>query len=589
MKVNYFYAIAALGMMASCSNPDYFNTEEGSEYREYNVQKVKAEYEKNFLAAYGAVDPNETWDHSSYAKQTRGIAEGTEIIDVWNNYPVQEKDIDETVKPWSDYFTDMSLCSSFVEKQGYPQLGNDGKNNSAWGSLDYTLIANGDLAISPVWHHNCMIDYLFVVEGYNPSTNYITRYVFTQKDIDDVNNYQPKKDEYTYDQAFNHDGVMQTGVWKVPFEQGTVVRMYLAKKGAGERELATENGYAIKGSTINAYHSIDGEYQKGINLYRENLIHENKNPYFSEVYLLDDPMHRDYNANGKYTDKEGKKYDLVSGQDHDYNDLAVLVGNFSKTPTTDDKTITIVRTVTKRYMCEDLGANQSSDIDFNDLVVDMAEAQYIIDLESNIDKYEIVNSIKTTANNVERPVVASTMSQVSLTAEGEWPKIYAQHQNAIIRAMGGTLNFEFYVGNKKVYEKDGHSAYAYTQMLNTQNGYDAAKVIENINLDEFGKPWIMNENNLKLVVTRDNKSNDGVQELGPNKTKEQWEIRFPKTGEVPYMIALDPYWKTEIMPYGTEILDPWKPMKWNDERSSVLTDVNSPMYLLQKEVYGEQQ
>ena len=42
-KYIYVSAILCAGLMASCSTTDYYNTQEGGAYREYYVQKIKAD------------------------------------------------------------------------------------------------------------------------------------------------------------------------------------------------------------------------------------------------------------------------------------------------------------------------------------------------------------------------------------------------------------------------------------------------------------------------------------------------------------------------------------------------------------------
>ncbi|MCF0159499.1 MAG: hypothetical protein HUJ99_01795, partial [Bacteroidaceae bacterium] len=186
MKVNYFYAIAALGMMASCSNPDYFNTEEGSEYREYNVQKTKAEYEKNFVANFGEINPNQPWDLSTVSLSTRAAAaESMEIG--WDEATTEyvENIVESDVNSDSFDSSKNGPCD-FNDSKKY--LSEDGKKHLEFGVLDYTIQTTGDyLLLSAAWHSICEPGYVLVVDGYNPVSGKVSRHIFTQEDIKELN------------------------------------------------------------------------------------------------------------------------------------------------------------------------------------------------------------------------------------------------------------------------------------------------------------------------------------------------------------------------------------------------------------------
>jgi len=151
--------------------------------------------------------------------------------------------------------------------------------------------------------------------------------------------------------------------------------------------------------------------------------------------------------------------------DGDYSDLIFLVRNVDP-----------VKPIEKRYMVEDLGS--IGDFDFNDIVVDVKE-----------------------------------------DALGK--------QKAIIRAMGGTLDFTLQIGNTTWTKSVNGVAKGYqpTVMYNT-NPIDGAMV-----LDEFDVTgWNPAENNITVSVK--SKDNNGVITVIP----------FPKKGEVPMIIAFDTFY-----------------------------------------------
>ena len=163
--------------------------------------------------------------------------------------------------------------------------------------------------------------------------------------------------------------------------------------------------------------------------------------------------------------------------DNDYSDLICLVKNADP-----------VKPIEKRYLIEDLGGK--SDFDFNDIVVDFKQDIY-------------------------------------------------GNQKAIIRAMGGTIDFTIKCGNvtwtKSV---DGVAAgYDVNTMYNTKPAIIFDKVLAEFDLN---KQWKPSQNN--IAVTVKTKQNNGV--------LVETDFAFPRTGEVPFIIAFDPLynWLEEYVP-----------------------------------------
>ena len=195
--------------------------------------------------------------------------------------------------------------------------------------------------------------------------------------------------------------------------------------------------------------------------------------------------------------------------DNDYEDLVFLVyGKFSINEPEE-----VFATITKRYMVEDLGS--TDDFDFNDIVVDVSQTEkttyyYVIDSEKG----------EKTLANTEGPVVVS--------------------QKAVVRAAGGILDFTINIGSSS-WTKSEHLT-PFDQMMNTGIGsaIDYNAVLDQFNIEN--KDWNPETNNITIsVVGRGN--NAGVQ-----------VIPFPKEGEIPMIIAVDPTWN------------------WMSERQSVPAD-----------------
>jgi hypothetical protein len=141
-------------------------------------------------------------------------------------------------------------------------------------------------------------------------------------------------------------------------------------------------------------------------------------------------------------------------------------------------------------MMEDLGG--MDDFDFNDIVVDVYNRTKEI-LWYDVDE------------NGEEKLDESKTETKEMTPL------------AIVRAMGGTLDFTLTIGNKTWTKSD---KFNFKDMLNTRN------IDWNKNLDEFeAEGWIYKDNNVSVTVVSDGKKRD---------------VKFSKGGTAPMIIAVDP-------------------------------------------------
>ena len=149
--------------------------------------------------------------------------------------------------------------------------------------------------------------------------------------------------------------------------------------------------------------------------------------------------------------------------------------------------------VCKRYMVEDLGS--IGDFDFNDVVVDFYQTS----------------------------IVNENTQQITY------------EKTAVVRAMGGTYNFTLKVGDTPVWNKST-KGFTSTTMYNTQGTIDYNKVYgETFAVDS----WNPDENNITIEVVKEgDTTNDGV-----------YTVKFPKAGEAPMIIAVDPIrkWMNEYI------------------------------------------
>ena len=175
----------------------------------------------------------------------------------------------------------------------------------------------------------------------------------------------------------------------------------------------------------------------------------------------------------------------LADSDWDMNDVVFLVyGQKIPKPIEITEGTTVYDSRTVRYMVEDLGS--TDDFDFNDIVIDVTE------------------------NKAKTPVY--TNGVLTSWNEGETT------QKAVIRHLGGTLPFLLTIGNKQLPEMGGQSTF---------------QTSPNTEYDVTG--WNINSHNISVQVQQ--KDNQGVYN----------NVVFPRAGEAPMIIAVDPSqgWMTE--------------------------------------------
>ena len=185
----------------------------------------------------------------------------------------------------------------------------------------------------------------------------------------------------------------------------------------------------------------------------------------------------------------------AANSDKDYNDLVLAVVGDPDVPqeiviTNDQYDVTTCRT--KRYMIEDLGA--TDDFDFNDVVIDVTENTVI----THQVTYE--NGVKKSDEIIKETLAPST---------------------AIIRAMGGTIDFTLTIGNTKWVKSE--NGFNIKTMYNTQGSIDYQKVLAEFEVTG----WDYESNNISVQVPNE-------------KSGEVFTINFPKAGTAPMIIAVDP-------------------------------------------------
>ena len=188
---------------------------------------------------------------------------------------------------------------------------------------------------------------------------------------------------------------------------------------------------------------------------------------------------------------EGLSYNST---DNDFNDLVLaVVGNpdVPQEKIIEEDKYKVETCVPKRYMIEDLGS--IGDFDFNDIVVDVED--YTVETHKVTRENGVITSDE---------VISTTSAPTK----------------AVIRALGGTIDFDLKIGD--TIWKKSDSKYTVTTMYNTEGTIDYDKVLAEFEVTG----WNANDNNISVTVTES--------------SGKVFTITFPKKGTAPMIIAVDP-------------------------------------------------
>lgn len=279
--------------------------------------------------------------------------------------------------------------------------------------------------------------------------------------------------------------------------------------------------------------------------------------------------------------------DATRNADNDYNDFIFMLATSEEIEILTDPVtewrIVASRSASKRYMVEDLGATEKTDIDFNDIVIDFEKT-------------------------VKQKYVWDRNSQNEIDAIPVEPEEITSEVLATVRALGGTKNISVYLSNNTtgvpsegndvcIFTKDKYGAadadltVAYNtsyadgdnncvvsgnlsggltaslmynttkygdreqeSLKNTDHHYDVNDYIAKINIAgvESTHQWSPSLNNVYVVVYEDISNPNKLQSVDDSHKT----IRFPYAGDVPEMIATPISWD------------------WNWERCGVFPDEN---------------
>ena len=429
----------------------------------------KQTYATNFVAKYGQIDPNKSWDFTTGERQlaTRGVTTiKTQVMENGINFG-DLSNLKVTLKNagWnhSEFEGRIDPNKPSVEKNEklLTAISSVLPEKKTWKGEPAVLVApSSGFYIYPLFCGGRLtFDLKVKVGDQDPVT------VFEKDWINFQTINGMKKDSKVADGST----INMRGIY-IEAPVGTPVEVYLdniTDKNQGKafpKVAGTTNGYAVY---------VD--------------IPEGIKPELDDVELMD-------NAIVKYIGIEDIAKGAPETSDNDYNDVVLaVVGNpdvpQEKIITNDQYEVKTCRT--KRYMIEDLGA--TDDFDFNDVVVDVSE-----------------NTVVTHKVTYENGVLKTD----------EILKTELSPSTAIIRAMGGTIDFELTIGDTRwVKSENGFDA---KTMYNTKGNNDFDKVLAEFEVS--GWDYDANKINIKVM----------------GKDGRIYEVAFPKAGEAPMIIAVDP-------------------------------------------------
>lgn len=464
MKSNLLQLVVAFGAVAtfmSCSkdmtNPSY-----------EEIQKQS--YVKSFVAKYGEIDANQTWDFATGERQlsTRGFSTiKTQVLENGINFG-DVSQIKSTVKNASWLHSEIQIPGG-VGKNGQlldAMVTALPEAKAKTGKPAVLVAPSSGFYIFPIFSGGCLtFDLKVKVGDQDPVT------VFTKDWINFQTINGMKKDTvYADGSTVNMKGIYIEAPVGTPIEV-YIDNIYCHTKAAGN---SYNKSFPSPAGTTN-----------GRAIYVD--ISDSVKPELDGIELKE-------NAVVKYIGIEDISAGAPMSGDSDFNDVVLAVVGNPDVP--QEKIITndqyeVKTCQPKRYMIEDLGA--IGDFDFNDVVVDVED--YTVETHKVTRENGVIKSDET----------ISTTSAPS---------------KAIIRAMGGTIDFELSIGDTKWVKSE--NGFDVKTMYNTQGKIDYDKVLAEFEVTG----WDYKTNNI------------GVKVMG--KDGKLYSIKFPKAGEAPMIIAVDP-------------------------------------------------
>ena len=502
-----FAAFLFIFSFSSCHDEEVDNTSELA-YRHA--------YEDNFVKQYGEINPNQTWDFSSYAKRYK------------LNGALTRATMEDEYKSIADdegYYNVPSNITTFITNN-FPERGNNASKTKAF-------VLNAD--------QDCDFEVAFVYQG-RSEPNYTLYYVIfdtqtntsSRTPLFSKGSIEVSTNGSSYSQL-GTDWVNGDGPWTnpatYPYVRSQPIKIHAKKNSFIYFFIEITDPSTSDGSSVTQSHqfgwagdelaSIDTPHTIGLVEIDTPANIKEIDPNYEAYLLAVDDFCLTCQAAGIITDTQ------LSVQD--FNDCMFLIAGNVPTPSTVDvgdiKTI-----IEKRYMIEDL---YGYDYDFNDIVVDA--------IQTTLTPYTFVHP-------------------TTLKPEGEFIVDYdgaTKSQSATLVHQCGTLPYKIQIGSAtfgQVTDPTNKSQSETQLASDTDLGGNVTTTIPdgyngnepNITKTIIEKDWIPSENNITAYIWTKGTSptasysyynENGIWDDGWTGV---WTSEFPKKGGVPYIIAVDP-------------------------------------------------
>ena len=473
-------------------------------------------YEDNFVKQYGEINPNQTWDFSSYAKRYK------------LNGALTRATMEDEYKSIADdegYYNVPSNITTFITNN-FPERGNNASKTKA-----FVLNADQDcdFEVAFVYQGRSEPNYTLYYVIFDTQTNTSSRHVLFSKGSIEVssngNSYSQLGTSWV-----NGDGPW-TNPSTYPYVRSKPIQIHAKKNSFIYFFIEITDPSTSDGSSVTQSHqfgwagdelaSIDTPHTIGLVEIETPANIKEIDPNYEAYLLAVDDFCLTCKAAGIVTDNS------LSVQD--FNDCMFLIAGNVPTPSTVDvgeiKTI-----IEKRYMVEDL---YGYDYDFNDIVVDATQTT-------------------ATPFTFVHPTLEDPDGEFIVNYNGA-----TKTQSATLAHQCGTLPYKIQIGSAtfgQVTDPTNKSQSETQLASDTDLGGNVTTTIPdgyngnepNITKTIIEKDWIPSENNITAYIWTKGTSptasysyynENGIWDDGWTGV---WTSEFPKKGGVPYIIAVDP-------------------------------------------------
>lgn len=521
-------ALFVASIVTSCHDEEVANIEELS-YRHG--------YEYNFVKTFGEIDPNQTWDFSSYARR-KNFSDLTRAT--LNDFGMS---IDN-----DGYFRVPSAINDWIDENVMEENGMANNkirvNDSLWHAFSFEAVNTDAFDLVPFYlgASQCTYNFHMVVVDPDSPTEPIydgviwesqnTQIQWTNGNPTDPNNNDWKEIEASPGQGGGHGSTIGKST------RGKPIRIDFSetKYGLSEDNKKYTVYFYVYIKTSNA----NPNSQAAINEAKDVLTSITDQPNLVAIDLPDS-IDSKLNDGGKYNTmifacetgsaKHADKLTDDGRADFDYNDfMFILVGRI---PEIYYDEMLQTTTIKKRYMIEDL---TGFDFDFNDIVVDLTDISvhyYIIDEDNGIKEEKSI-----VYNNVSYPTVTQKASFVYCC--GTLPfqvKIGDKEFNRVTDPTDADNTYKQLSGSS---DADNTKVTQLGSSTGIEPGYTYTYEYQYSETSPKPEPfWNPDANNISATIWTERKLNGTTDSSAGVDGPWAWVSNFPNTGDVPFIIATD--------------------------------------------------